>query len=164
MALLLLVSCSGGASKNAGNDALVTAGVKAKLAGVDVDSATAVNVGVTNGAVTLSGQARDDGERSAYVAAARSVDGVTSVDDRLSVNPKLRGLREQSSDAALAARVSAAIAAQTGVNVFKIKTSAHDGVVTLDGSVPTPAIARTAVDAARGVSGVRRVVAHLRTT
>ena len=161
-ALLLLGSCSGGAQKNAGNDAVIAVGVKANLAGVDVDSATAVDVAVSNGVVTLTGQARDARERIAYTNAARSVDGVTSVVDRLNVNPRLRGLREQTTDAALAARVAAAIAAQAGVNVFTIKTTAHDGVVTLDGSVPTPAIEKTVLDTARGVPGVRRVVAHLR--
>jgi hyperosmotically inducible protein len=157
LALAVLASCAGG-QKNATNDALIGAGVKAKLAGVDADSATAVDVSVTGGRVVLAGQARNDGERQAYVRAARSVSGVSSVEDRLTVNPHLRGVREQSNDALLAARVAAAIAGQAGVNVFKVKTTARDGVVTLTGTVPSSSIARTILDTARGVSGVKRVV------
>ena len=156
-----IAGCSGANQKDAGNDALATVAVKAKLAGVDVDSTTAVNVNVRNGVVTLTGQARNIGERDDYVAAARSADGVTSVVDRLAVNANVRGLREQSADAALAAKVAAAIAGQAGVNVFHVKTSARDGVVTLEGAVPSAAIEQTVIATARSVSGVKRVDARL---
>jgi hyperosmotically inducible protein len=144
-------------------DAYVVAAVKAKLIGVDADSSTAVGVGSDRGAVTLTGQARSDSERQAYDAAARSVQGVVSVVDRIAVNPHLRGVREQTGDAALAARVSAAIAGQAGVNVFHVNVSARRGIVTLEGTVPTPAIARTVVDTARGVSGVTNVISRITT-
>jgi hyperosmotically inducible periplasmic protein len=154
-------ACSGGQQKNAGNDAYVTVAVKAKLAGVDVDSADAVGVSVANGAVTLTGKAHSDNERQAYVAAARAVDGVKGVDDRLAVDPHERGLREQSADVALAGKVSAAIAGQAGINVFHVKVQARDGVVSIAGTVPSDAIARTVVDTARGVHGVKRVVSRI---
>jgi len=41
------------------------------------------------------GEAHDAAARQAYVAAAKSVSGVTSVRDMLVINPKLQGLREQ---------------------------------------------------------------------
>ena len=160
LAVLVAASCSG-AHKTAANDAYLSAAVKGKLATVDVDSATAVRVSVSHGAVTLAGEARSAAERQAYVRAARSVDGVVSVDDRLDVNPHLQGLREQTSDAALAARVSAAIAAQAGINVFSVGVDARAGVVTLHGTVSRPSIARTVVETARTVSGVRRVVSRI---
>lgn len=90
-----------------------------------------------------------------------SAANVTSAIDRLGTNPHVRVIREQGKDAALAAGVSAAIAGQTGINVFHIGVWAHAGVVTLRGNVPTREIARTAVATARGVSGVRRVISHL---
>jgi osmotically-inducible protein OsmY len=164
VALLLfaaLVACSGGRQRsveNAGSDAYVTAAVKAKLAAVDVDSADAVGVAVANGTVTLTGKAHSDAEGQAYVAAARSVDGVQNVDDRLVIDPQEHGLREQSADVGLAAKVSAAIAGQAGINVFHVKVTARDGVVSLEGTVPSQSVARTIVDTARGVDGVKRVV------
>ena len=64
-------------------------------------------------------------------------------------------------DAQLKVRVTAAIAAQTGVNVFHITTDVKDGVVTLTGTVPTKPIEQTVVKAAAGVAGVTRVVDRL---
>lgn len=167
VALLLfgaVTACSGGQQKNAenaGNDTYLTVAVKAKLTGVDVDSADAVGVASANGTVTLTGKAHSDAERQAYVAATRSVDGVRSVDDRLVIDPNERGIREQSADVTLAGKVSAAIAGQAGINVFHVKVSARDGVVSIEGTVPSNSIARTIVDTARGVDGVKRVVSAL---
>jgi osmotically-inducible protein OsmY len=140
------------------SDGYLTVAIKSKLVTIDVDSTTAVNVNVERGTVTLTGQARTAAERQAYVRAANSIDGVKSVTDRLTVNPHLSGLREQTADATLAARVSAAIAAQAGINVFHISVKAHRGVVTLDGTVPRESIARTIRETARDVSGVRSVI------
>lgn len=155
-----LAACSGGQQKNAenaGNDTYLTVAVKAKLAAVDVDSTDGVGVSSANGTVTLTGKAHSEAERQSYVAAARSVDGVRNVDDRLAIDANERGVREQSADVTLAGKVSAAIAGQAGINVFHVKVSARDGVVSLQGTVPSDSIARTIVDTARGVDGVKRV-------
>jgi osmotically-inducible protein OsmY len=156
-----VASCSGGQQKNAGNDAYLTVAVKGKLAGVDVDSATAVGVNVNNGTVTLTGRAHSGRERTEYVAAAHSVDGVKAVVDRLAIDPHQQGIREQSDDLALAAKVSANIAGQAGINVFAVKVSAHKGVVTLQGTVPSESIASTIVATARSTKGVRSVVSRI---
>ena len=60
-------------------------------------------------------------------------------------------------DAALKVRVTAAMAAQAGANVFRIGTDVRAGVVTLTGTVPTPQVEQTVVRAAAGVPGVKRV-------
>jgi len=60
-------------------------------------------------------------------------------------------------DAGLKVRVTAAMAAQAGANVFRIGTDVHAGVVTLNGTVPSPQVEQTVVHAAAGVPGVRRV-------
>ncbi|MBV8489196.1 MAG: BON domain-containing protein [Candidatus Eremiobacteraeota bacterium] len=156
----LLAACSGEQQRqvqsSAQNDALIAA-VSAKLVGVDADAVTAVHVGANGGSVTLSGEARNDGERAQYVTAARSVSGVTRVNDEIAVNPHLRGVRERSGDAWLAAKVAAAIAGQAGVNVFHVDTTAKSGVVTLRGTVPARSVAETIVSTARGVPGVRHI-------
>ncbi|MBV8152958.1 MAG: BON domain-containing protein [Candidatus Eremiobacteraeota bacterium] len=79
----------------------------------------------------------------------------------LSTSPQIRELRKQSADAALGARVSAAIAGQAGINVFKLGVTARAGVVTLSGNVPTQDVKRTVVATARSVPGVKRLVAHI---
>jgi osmotically-inducible protein OsmY len=60
-------------------------------------------------------------------------------------------------DAGLKVRVTAAMAAQAGANVFHIGTDVHAGVVTLTGTVPTHEVEVTVVRAAGGVPGVKRV-------
>jgi osmotically-inducible protein OsmY len=147
---------------DAAKNAYLTAAVAAKLATIDVDSTTTVQVSASSGVVTLKGKARDASTREAYDRAAKSIDGVTIVRDTISIDPKLRGLRAQTGDAGVTAAVMAAITAQAGVNVFHVTATAHDGTVTLRGSVPTRAIESTVLDAARGASGVRRVVNDLK--
>jgi hyperosmotically inducible periplasmic protein len=62
------------------------------------------------------------------------------------------------SDTALAVRVDAALAAESGVNAFHVKTTASDGVVTLTGTAPNATIDRTILDTVRAVPGVKSVV------
>jgi osmotically-inducible protein OsmY len=68
---------------------------------------------------------------------------------------------KDASNAALAVRVSAAIAAEAGVNAFQVKSSASDGVVTLTGTAPNQRIDRTILDTVRAVPGVKRIVNHI---
>ena len=142
-------------------DAYLTTAVSTKLAAVDVDASTAVHVSVDHGIVTLSGQAHSLEQREQYEAAAKSVNGVRGIQNKLTVNTALRGVRAHVSDAALTARVSAAIAAQAGANVFHVTPSASDGIVTLSGSVPARSIHDTIVQTVQNVQGVRTVVDHI---
>lgn len=139
-------------------NAYLTAAVATKLAVVDADSATNVRASADSGIVTLSGQARNAAERSLYVKTAKSVSGVVAVQDMLSINPHLQGLRDQAADVTLETRVSAAIAAQAGVNVFHVQTSVRNGIVTLRGNVPSRSVDRTILNTVRAVSGVKMLV------
>jgi osmotically-inducible protein OsmY len=69
--------------------------------------------------------------------------------------------QKQSLDAALDVRVSAAIAAQAGVNTFHVAPLAHNGVVTLTGTAPSHEIDHIIVQTVRGVPGVKGVVDHI---
>lgn len=69
-------------------DAALEAQVKAKLAAeVGASTVTAVEVNVTNGVVTLAGPVRSDEEKQKAEAAARSVEGVSGVNNALQVMP-----------------------------------------------------------------------------
>jgi len=167
-ALAVLVACSGDSQKAAQNlassapaqvkEAVVAAAVVTKLATIDLDSASAVHVGVAGGTVTLTGQVRSHAVRTRFDAAARSIGGVRSVDDRTTLNPKLRSVREKVSDAALAARITGVLAAQTGVNVLRIKIGVRAGVVTLSGTVPSKPVKETMLESVRRLDGVRALI------
>ena len=74
---------------NATGDVELLAAVRKRLVEDDGLSTYAHNVKIvaTNGKVTLRGPVRSSQERDMVVAHARSVDGVTSVDNRLTVAP-----------------------------------------------------------------------------
>lgn len=157
---LSFAGCTAGQQRRASgtaNDAYLTAAVGAKVATVDVDAVTQVHVAVSHGVVTLSGQAHSTQERLRYENAAKSVNGVTRVLDRLKVNPHAEGLRGQASDAALAARISAAIAGQAGVNAFHVQPAVHRGNVTLRGTASSQSVHRTILETVRRVPGVKSV-------
>jgi len=163
--IVVLNACSSGQQNQAQQSVksgLLSAAVEAKLTTIDVDAPGSVRVSANDGTITLTGEAKSAQERRNYDAAARSVSGVTKVVDRLSINPHLRGTRQTLADTALGAQVSAAIAAQAGVNVFHVKTSVHSGVVTLTGTVPTMAVKQTVIQAARSTHGVGVVIDRLR--
>src|SRR5437870_7821467 len=71
------------------DDAAIKAAVKAKLAAdVKLSTLTNIEVNSTNGVVTLAGQVRDEADRMAAVAVARSVDGVVRVNNNLQIEKK----------------------------------------------------------------------------
>ncbi|MBV8117118.1 MAG: BON domain-containing protein [Candidatus Eremiobacteraeota bacterium] len=158
---VLLCACSGTQQKQTQqslkSDVLATE-VAAKLATVNVDSATSVHVDANGSTVTLTGEARTAQDRSNYDAAARSVSGVTEVVDHVAINANARSTRQTLADAALAAKVAGAIAAQAGVNVLHIRTMAVNNVVTLTGTVPTAALKQTVLAAAKSAAGGARIV------
>ncbi|HEX3548895.1 MAG TPA: BON domain-containing protein [Candidatus Elarobacter sp.] len=171
-AIVLLAGCTGSGSSDRApqavasaatstlKDALILSAVKAALIAEDPDSTTSVGVGASNGVVTLRGTVRSAAIKSRFAARARSVTGVTSVVDDLRVDPNGPRLKQQIGDVALAARIQAAIAAQVGFE--RITVEVHDGVATLDGTVPDAKTRATAIATARGTSGIRNVVDHLR--
>lgn len=71
--------------------------------------------------------------------------------------PRAHNLRRAQTDAALAARVKAAISAEGGLSSKAIAVEAYDGRVELSGFVPLPDMASRAGRVAAGVSGVRMV-------
>ncbi|HXP94180.1 MAG TPA: BON domain-containing protein [Candidatus Binatia bacterium] len=165
----LPAACSGGSVDQAARsvasqapalfqDGLVHATLRAKIAALDVDAATSVGIAVREGHVTLTGTVRSAKVRSELVSTAKSIKGVSTVDDELRVDPNMRGAADKAGDFALSAKVTAALAAQTGVNAISVKASAKDGVVTLRGDVPSDAIKSTMLSTTRKMPGVRTVV------
>ena len=141
-------------------DTLVAGAVKAKITADEPDSIASLGVSSRSGAVTLRGTVLTVAARDRAAADAKSVAGVTSLDDRLTVNPNGPRPKEQAADFALAARIEAALAVQVGIT--HVGVHVDHGVATLDGSVPDEKTKATAVATARGTSGIRNVVDRIR--
>lgn len=144
------------------NDAYLTTAVATKLAVTNADSMRMVHVSVRDGVATLRGQASSLKEETQFVTTAKSVSGVHGVINRLTVNPHALGINQSATDAALTVKVSAAIAAQAGLNVFHVSPSVHNSVVTLTGTVPNHSVEETIVQTTAHLSGVSHVIDHLR--
>lgn len=142
-------------------DAAYVAQVTARLIGIDADSALHVAVACHDGNVTLSGRAKSAPVADRFVAAAKGVSGVKSVASTIVVDPKLPPATEQAKDAATVTGVTGALIAQAGINALSVRVHAHNGAVTLDGSVKTDALRSTIVDAAKHAPGVKSVADKL---
>ena len=164
VAALALQSCGQGSGQQAqstADDALIAAQVRAKAAAIDAATLTLVHVSCENGTVTLTGTIASAKERSGIEEAARGVQGVQNVDDRISVDRNAPTGAQVEQDLALAARIHGALAAQTGVNAARIHVDVHRGVVTLTGTLPSTAHRQVADETVRGVSGVARLIDNI---
>jgi hyperosmotically inducible periplasmic protein len=149
-------------AKSGVDDAWIATQVRTKITAIDAATVSLVSVQVRDRVVSLSGQVSSAQEHARIVEAARSVSDVKSVNDNLRVNPKAPTGKEIAADLTLQTRVKAALAAQTGVNAFAVKVSAHAGIVALDGSVPNKTVHDLVLQTVRGVPGVRSIVDRIR--
>jgi osmotically-inducible protein OsmY len=86
---VLLASSIAVAAACAASDPGVTTAVKTKLAADDTVKAYQIDVDTNGGVVTLSGAVASQQAKDRAVQLARETDGVSSVDDRLTVNPAM---------------------------------------------------------------------------
>ena len=157
-----LACCACGTSnqdhaKQVADDTLIAAQVRAKAAAIDPATVSLVHVACDRATVTLSGKVATKAERTSIEQAAHSVNGVHDVIDTIVVDPTVPTGAQIAADLGLAARINAALAAQTGVNAARIHVDVHRGVVTLTGSLPSKAHRDVADQTVRAVGGVKRV-------
>jgi hyperosmotically inducible protein len=158
-------------------DTAMTAKVKAALiAEPDVD-ATRIDVDSRDGAVKLAGSQSTQAAIDRALGIARGIDGVKSVDNRLSVDaatasasapittPALADAASQAAhragdaiaDGLLTARVKGALLVDEQVKGLQIDVDSSDGVVTLKGEVDKASSVARAQTIAQGTEGVKAV-------
>ena len=133
-----------------------------------------VNVASRGGVVTLSGEVADETERGEALLLARTTDGVSRVEDSLTVTSPQPAAspapaaaspvaaRAADSDDSVGARVKSQLSADARVKGAAIDVTAKNGVVLLQGTVPSAAAKQRALTVARGTDGVTQVVDRLR--
>lgn len=140
------------------DDALITTQVRASAAAIDAATISLVHVKCEHGVVTLGGMVAAQSERAAIEKAARGVSGVKSVVDEIVVDASAPTGKEIEADLELAARIHAALIAQTGVNAAKVHVDVHRKIVTLTGALPSAAHREVADQTVRAVPGVAKVI------
>lgn len=174
----------------AASDPGITTAVKSKLAADDTVKAYQINVDTQGGVVTLTGTVPTAAARDRALEVARGTDGVTRVEDRLTVNAagtvdergeqaardaaaKTEGAADRAGDAAAGAgaavtdagittAVKTRLLADPDVAGLKIDVDTQDKVVTLSGTVASAAQKTEAGNIARDTTGVARVVNNLK--
>jgi osmotically-inducible protein OsmY len=182
-ALATVTACSA-------TDPGITTAVKSKMTADDTVKAYQIDVDTQGGVVTLTGTVASAAARDRAVQLARETDGVTRVEDRLTVNAAATideraeaqgrdaaatagsaadragdaaaGAGAAVTDASITAAVKTRLLADPDVAGLRIDVDTAEKVVTLTGTVATAAQKTEAGDIARDTTGVTRVVNNLR--
>ena len=156
------------------DDGTITSSIQSKYFIDERIKGRHINVTSNSGVVTLNGEVADEGERAKALLLARTTDGVTRVEDDLTVaaassasGASLAGAASPATaapdpDESLKARVTSQLSSDTQVKGTAIDVTAKNGVVLLQGTVTSPAAKRRALTVARGTDGVTQVVDRLR--
>jgi osmotically-inducible protein OsmY len=148
------------------DDAQLTARVQSKFFVDDRVKARRINVEARGGVVTLTGDVADEDERAQALLLARSADGVTRVEDHLTVTPPSAAPapapgRAAVDDGMLTTTIQAKYFVDTTVKGNTIEVSTRDGVVLLQGPVASEAARKQALAIAQNTEGVVQVVDRL---
>ena len=137
-------------------DSVIREAVMTRLSGLATSPGDFIDVSVIDGMVTLTGQLSDPGLREMAGPFAAGINGVKSVNNKLSLS------RMALADQQLAGRVKAALGRWPSIlNPQLIFVQAKDGVVTLSGIVQSEDGMSTAELVAEGVPGVTAVYNYL---
>lgn len=132
-----------------------------------------IDVSVQRGIVTLRGEVGSDNERAQALLLAWTTPGVEHVEDALVVGQAASPISGSpstgsgvsmaaSQDAALEQRVRAALVSDRLGAAGSVQATAKDGVLLLEGTVPTAAAKKRVLSVARGIEGVVQIVDRLR--
>ncbi|HWR04032.1 MAG TPA: BON domain-containing protein [Humidesulfovibrio sp.] len=148
------------------DDAAVTAKVKAEILQAPSLKSAEINVETFKGVVQLSGFVGSKAEVATAAETARKVQGVTEVRNDVQVksasNATKEGTGEFVDNAAITAKVKAALLKDASLKSSEISVETFKGVVQLTGFVGYQAEADTAAKLAAKVEGVKSVKNDIR--
>lgn len=160
-----LAACSGSPTKRSAGEVLddtaIAAKVKASLLADGVTDGLDIDVDVDRGTVRLSGFADSEEEITKAGKIARSIKGVQSVENRLSLAEGTRSTGRYVDDKLLLARVKGALTKNSDTSAFEINVDVNRGIVSLSGFVDSDHERDAAAQVASGVRGVSKVLNNL---
>jgi hyperosmotically inducible periplasmic protein len=134
------------------DDAAITTSVKDKLSKTPSLKDANINVDTKAGKVTLTGSLKTAGLKGVATNVAKSVKGVKSVDNQITVEGPA-----PADDAAITKSVQAKLAATPSLKNANINVATSGGVVTLSGTVKAKGLKGLAAQQAMRVKGVKSV-------
>ncbi|MFC0139170.1 molecular chaperone OsmY [Erwinia mallotivora] len=140
------------------DDSGVTAKVKAALVDNDAIKSSDISVKTHDGVVTLSGFVPSQDQAELAVAAAKKVEGVKSVSDKLHVKDSTKAsVSGYAGDTSTTGKIKAKLLADDIVPSRNVKVETTNGVVQLSGTVKTQAQSDRAEGIAKAIEGVKSV-------
>jgi len=143
------------------DDMGIAAKLKTALASDPLTDAIKIDIEVDQDKVQLNGFVDTEAERTRAGEIASTTEGVTSVTNNLRLQPHDRTAGEYVDDKTLVAEVKAALASDPNAPALTIDVEADHGVVSLGGHVNSEAERAAALEAARRVAGVQKVIDNL---
>jgi osmotically-inducible protein OsmY len=137
------------------SDSWITAKTKIALFADRSAPGTSVNVETTKGIVSLRGKVATDAEKKAAEEIARGIEGVQAVRNELQVVPGSAKKLVEAKDDELTQQVKTRFKADPKLKSLDVRTD--NGVVTLQGKLPSIMDSARASQRAREVPGVRAV-------
>jgi hyperosmotically inducible periplasmic protein len=159
LGLGLAVSAGAMAGNTEGkSDASLTGSVKSALISNDATKARQINVETKDGVVQLSGFVDSAAAKAAAETTTKNVEGVTKVENKLSIRDPNRWTGAAVDDTVIAAKVKGEIAGEAGLGTASdVNVEVNSGVVELSGFVGTSAEKTHAAEVARNINGVKEV-------
>jgi hyperosmotically inducible periplasmic protein len=119
------------------------------------------DVSVTDGKVTLRGEASSEAQKQLTTEYAKDISGVKDVDNQMTVSKapvqSHRSTGEKIDDASITTQVRMSLLFHHGTDVFDTKVSTHKGLVTLSGTAKNQAEIDLATKRVGDVHGVKSV-------
>lgn len=141
------------------DDSTITTKVKAALLADEDVKGLDIQVETRKGEVQLSGFVDSQAQMDRAITVARGVEGVTNVDNKMTLKTTETTVGEKIDDGIITTKVKAALAGDEGIkNSTDIIVETRDGEVQLSGFANDQAQMDRAVEVARGVEGVKNVI------
>ncbi|MFA7061552.1 MAG: BON domain-containing protein [Pedobacter sp.] len=121
---------------------------------------TTTKIDVTDGIVTLRGDAASQAQKELTTEYVKDVDGVKAVKNEMTVSDtseKKQTLGENIDDSSITAQVKMTLLYHHSTSALNTKVTTKDGVVTLDGKASNEAEIKLATKLANDVNGVKSV-------
>lgn len=147
------------------SDTAITTKVKTQLASDSSFQSSNIEVSTANGVVTMDGYVNDATASSSAERIAKSVSGVTRVQNRLSTSSDNRttmgsaadDIQEATSDTWITTKVKTALLADSDAKGFDVKVETNNGVVTLQGEMDSQSAINHVKEIAAKIDGVKSV-------
>jgi osmotically-inducible protein OsmY len=127
--------------------------------------ATKTDVNVTDGVVTLSGEASSLAQKELTTEYASDVEGVKSVKNEMTIaktpGQPAQTLGEKIDDASITAQVKSSLTSHRSTSALKTKVSTTDGVVTLSGIAKNAAEKSLVTKLVTDIDGVTSVINNM---